>query len=398
MQLSQRALAVKGSVTLQIDTKAKEMKAQGIDVVSFGAGEPDFATPENIRKAAVEAMENGKTLYTPVPGEEALRKAICHKLAQDNGLHYQPKDIVVSNGAKHALFNSLQVLLNPGDEVLIPAPCWVSYPELTRMAGGVPVVIPGKAENRFKVTAQEMRPYITEKTKALILNTPNNPNGYVYTREELEEIAALAVETPFFVISDEIYEFIIYDGKKHVSIASLGEEIKKQTIVINGVSKTYAMTGWRIGYSACETEIASVISRFQSQATSNANSIAQHASIAALLGPHEERDKMVAEFAARRKKLLSLIEKIPPLSAVEPEGAFYVMMRVDALYGKKYKGQCIKDSMMLADLILTHAHVALVPGKAFDAPDYCRLSYATSMEQIEKGMQRVAEFVKEITD
>ena len=393
VQLSKRALAVQGSVTLQIDTKAKEMKAQGIDVVSFGAGEPDFPTPLNIRKAAVAAMEAGKTVYTPVPGEEVLRKAICEKLEKDNGLVYAPQDIVVSNGAKHALFNCLQVLIDPGDEVLIPSPCWVSYPELTKMAGGIPVFVPGREENGFKVTAEEIRGFITPKTKALILNSPNNPNGYVYTREELAGIAELAVETPFYVISDEIYEFIIYDGAQHVSIASLGDKIKEQTIVVNGVSKTYAMTGWRIGYTASARQIASVISRFQSQATSNANSIAQHASVEALRGPHMERDAMVAEFAKRRKHIITRISNIPPLSAVEPKGAFYVMMKVSGLYGKKYQDREITDSMSLADLLLTYAHVAIVPGKAFDAPEFCRLSYATSIENIDKGLDRIRDFI-----
>lgn len=396
MQVSSRAAGVVGSVTLEIDAKAKKMKADGIDVVGFGAGEPDFPTPQFVIDAAKDALDKGLTRYTPAAGLLELRQAICDKLQKDNGISYAPAQIVVSNGAKHALYNTFQAILEPGDEVLIPSPYWVSYPEMVKMAGGVPVFVPGAAENGFKPSLSALRAACTPRTVAMILNSPSNPTGAIYTREELEGIAALAVAKQFYVISDEIYEELTYDGAQHISIASLGEDIYQQTIVINGMSKAHAMTGWRIGYSAAPVPVAKVIANYQSHATSNANTIAQWASVAALTGPRDDLEAMVREFAARRDYLCDRIEAIPGLGCVRPGGAFYVMMRVSGLYGKSYEGQAIQNSMDFAGVLLDQAQVAVVPGVAFGADEYVRLSYATSRENIEKGMDRIAAFVQKL--
>lgn len=396
MQVSSRAAGVVGSVTLEIDAKAKKMKADGIDVVGFGAGEPDFPTPQFVIDAAKDALDKGLTRYTPAAGLLELRQAICDKLQKDNGISYAPAQIVVSNGAKHALYNTFQAILEPGDEVLIPSPYWVSYPEMVKMAGGVPVFVPGAAEDGFKPSLSALRAACTPRTVAMILNSPSNPTGAIYTREELEGIAALAVEKQFYVISDEIYEELTYDGAQHISIASLGEDIYQQTIVINGMSKAHAMTGWRIGYSAAPVPVAKVIANYQSHATSNANTIAQWASVAALTGPRDDLEAMVREFAARRDYLCDRIEAIPGLGCVRPGGAFYVMMRVSGLYGKSYEGQTISNSMDFAGVLLDQAQVAVVPGVAFGADEYVRLSYATSRENIEKGMDRIAAFVQKL--
>ena len=396
MQVSSRAAGVVGSVTLEIDAKAKKMKADGIDVVGFGAGEPDFPTPQFVIDAAKDALDKGLTRYTPAAGLLELRQAICDKLQKDNGISYAPAQIVVSNGAKHALYNTFQAILEPRDEVLIPSPYWVSYPEMVKMAGGVPVFVPGAAEDGFKPSLSALRAACTPRTVAMILNSPSNPTGAIYTREELEGIAALAVEKQFYVISDEIYEELTYDGAQHISIASLGEDIYQQTIVINGMSKAHAMTGWRIGYSAAPVPVAKVIANYQSHATSNANTIAQWASVAALTGPRDDLEAMVREFAARRDYLCDRIEAIPGLGCVRPGGAFYVMMRVSGLYGKSYEGQAIQNSMDFAGVLLDQAQVAVVPGVAFGADEYVRLSYATSRENIEKGMDRIAAFVQKL--
>lgn len=396
MEISKRCAAVKGSLTLAIDTKAKAMKAAGEDVIGFGAGEPDFDTPAHIRDAAKRAMDEGKTRYTPTPGEPALQKAICDKLLRDNGLTYEPSQIVVSNGAKQSLFNSFQALLNPGDEVLIPAPCWVSYPELIKMAGGVPVPVMGQPQNRFKTTAAELEKAITPHTKVILLNSPNNPNGYVYTREELAAIGAMLVKYDLYAVSDEIYEFLVYGGAEHISIASVSEEVKARTIVINGMSKAYAMTGWRVGYTASPVNVAKAMASFQSHSTSNINSIAQYAAIAALSGPDQELKSMVAQFSARRERLVQLINAIPGLSCVEPQGAFYVMMNISALFGKRCGEKPITDSITFTDALLEKAKVAVVPGIGFGADDYVRISYAVSMQNIDIGLERIAAFVKEL--
>ena len=393
MRISKRCQNIKGSVTLEIDAKAKEMKAQGLDVVGFGAGEPDFDTPEHIRRAAKDALDRGMTRYTPASGTMELKKAICAKFRRDNGLEYEPAQIVVSNGAKHSLFNSFQALLDDGDEVIVPGPYWVSYPELIRMAGGVPVIVQARAENSFKLLPCEIEAAVTDKTRAIILNSPNNPNGFVYTREELLDIGRLAVKHDFYIISDEIYEYLVYDGTEHVSIASLDEEIKERTITINGMSKAYAMTGWRIGYTASPTNVAKAMTAFQSHSTSNVNSIAQYAAIAALSGPDLELRSMVAEFAKRRECVCKLIEETPGLSCIKPMGAFYVMMNVSSLFGKGIDGRVIDGSTAFTELLLEHAKVAVVPGIGFGADAFVRLSYAVSMETLQEGFRRIRSFV-----
>lgn len=398
MRISQRCQRVTGSLTLAIDAKAKEMKQKGIDVVGFGAGEPDFDTPEHIRKAAKDALDLGKTRYTPAAGMPELRQAICDKLKRDNGLDYVPQQIVVSNGAKHSLFNSFQALLEEGDEVIVPGPYWVSYPEIVRMAGGVPVIVEGREENNFKPTIDDFRAVVTDKTRAVVINSPNNPNGFVFTREELQAIGDLAIEKDLSIVSDEIYEFLVYDGAEHISIASLSPEIKERTIVINGMSKAYAMTGWRIGYTASPLNAAKAMTNFQSHSTSCPNSIAQYAALTALSGPDDQLKSMVAEFDRRRRRIVELINEIPGLSCKPPKGAFYVMMNIGGVFGKRYNGAPIVDSMSFTQLLLDNSHVAVVPGAGFGADAYVRLSYATSMENIEKGLARIKEFVGKLTD
>ena len=398
MRISQRCQRVTGSLTLAIDAKAKEMKQKGIDVVGFGAGEPDFDTPEHIRKAAKDALDLGKTRYTPAAGMPELRQAICDKLKRDNGLDYVPQQIVVSNGAKHSLFNSFQALLEEGDEVIVPGPYWVSYPEIVRMAGGVPVIVEGTEENNFKPTIDDFRAGVTDKTRAVVINSPNNPNGFVFTREELQAIGDLAIEKDLSIVSDEIYEFLVYDGAEHISIASLSPEIKERTIVINGMSKAYAMTGWRIGYTASPLNAAKAMTNFQSHSTSCPNSIAQYAALTALSGPDDQLKSMVAEFDRRRRRIVELINEIPGLSCKPPKGAFYVMMNIGGVFGKRYNGAPIVDSMSFTQLLLDNSHVAVVPGAGFGADAYVRLSYATSMENIEKGLARIKEFVGKLTD
>lgn len=393
MKVSSRLAAIQGSVTLAIDAKAKAMKAAGIDVIGFGAGEPDFNTPAHICQAAKDALDQGKTRYTPAAGEPALRKAICSKLLRDNGLSYTPDQIVVNNGAKHSLFNAFQALLEPGDEVLVPSPYWVSYPELIKMAGGIPVAVMGDPENGFKTTALQFRNAITPKTRAIVLNSPNNPNGYVYTRGELEQIAQLLEDFDLYCVSDEIYEFLVYEGAEHISIASISPQAKERTIVINGMSKAYAMTGWRIGYTASPTNVAKAMTAFQSHSTSNVNSIAQCAAIAALSGPDLELRSMVAEFAKRRECVCKLIEETPGLSCIKPMGAFYVMMNVSSLFGKGIDGRVIDGSTAFTELLLEHAKVAVVPGIGFGADAFVRLSYAVSMETLQEGFRRIRSFV-----
>ena len=398
MRISQRCQRVTGSLTLAIDAKAKEMKQKGIDVVGFGAGEPDFDTPEHIRKAAKDALDLGKTRYTPAAGMPELRQAICDKLKRDNGLDYVPQQIVVSNGAKHSLFNSFQALLEEGDEVIVPGPYWVSYPEIVRMAGGVPVIVEGTEANNFKPTIDDFRAAVTDKTRAVVINSPNNPNGFVFTREELQAIGDLAIEKDLSIVSDEIYEFLVYDGAEHISIASLSPEIKERTIVINGMSKAYAMTGWRIGYTASPLNAAKAMTNFQSHSTSCPNSIAQYAALTALSGPDDQLKSMVAEFDRRRRRIVELINEIPGLSCKPPKGAFYVMMNIGGVFGKRYNGAPIVDSMSFTQLLLDNSHVAVVPGAGFGADAYVRLSYATSMENIAKGLARIKEFVGKLTD
>ena len=390
--ISKKAMGISPSPTLSIDSKFKEMKANGEDVVGFGAGEPDFDTPQHIKDAAIAAINAGKTKYTPAAGTLALRKAVADKFKRENGLDYKPSNIVVSNGAKHSLVNTFMAILNPGDEVIIPAPYWVSYPEMVKLADGVPVSIQTTEEDGFKVTADEIRAAITDKTKALILNSPSNPTGMVYTREELQAIAEVAVEKNIYVVSDEIYEHLIYEGE-HVSIASFNDKIKDLTIVINGVSKTYAMTGWRIGYAAANDEIAKAMANIQSHASSNPNSIAQEAAVAALTGGDEEILRMKRHFQKRRDFMVEMINSIDGVSCSMPHGAFYIMMNISKLKGKELYGTVITSSDDFAELFLKVAKVAVVPGRGFEAEDFVRWSYATSMDNMVEGLERLKIFL-----
>lgn len=396
MRLSQLAQSMTPSPTLAIDTKAKWLKAKGQDVVNFGIGEPDFDTPEFIKKAAVNAINQGFTKYTPVSGIVELKEAIARIFEEDYGLYYEPNQIMVSNGAKQCLYNALFCLCDPGDEVLIPAPYWVSYPEMVRFCRAKPVYVPTKEENDFRLDVEVIEPLINKNTKVLIINSPNNPTGSVYPRKDLVKIAELAVKHDLFVISDEIYDKLIYGGEKHVSIASLGPEIFARTLVVNGVSKAYAMTGWRIGFALGPKELISAMTNLQSHATSNPNSIAQKASLEALRNPERLASiaVMAREFDARRRRMVEMINQIPGLSCRMPSGAFYVMVNIRQSFGKSLHGFLIKDSSTFAEALLDEYKVAVVPGIAFGADDFVRLSYATSMANIEKGIQRIDEFMQ----
>lgn len=397
MELSKKAMSIKPSTTMAISSRAGEMKAAGLDVVSFGAGEPDFDTPAHISQAGIDAIKNGQTRYTPAAGMPELRQAVCGKLKRDNGLDYEPAQVVISNGAKHSLMNTFMAILNEGDEVIIPAPFWLSYAEMVRIAGGVPVIIYTKKENQFMMTKEELEHAYTEKTKAVVLTTPSNPTGQVMSKADLEMVAEFAVSHDILVISDEIYEKLIYDeGKEHISIASLSKEIYDRTIVINGVSKSYAMTGWRIGYAAAPLAIAKLMASLQSHMASNPNSIAQVATVAALNSPQDCVAEMCVEFKKRRDYIYEREEAIPMISALKPEGAFYLFADVSGTYGKEYEGQKIETAADFASILLEKKYVAVVPCADFGMPDYIRLSYATSMELIKKGMDRIEEMVKEL--
>lgn len=387
--LSRKAQNVSPSITLSIDSKAKQMKADGINVISFGVGEPDFTTPQNIKDAAIEAIRKGFTTYTPASGLPQLKQAICAKLKAENNLEYKSENIVVSNGAKHSLYNIFQAICNPGDEVIIPVPYWVSYPDMVKMADANPVFVNCTEENEFKIKRDDLLKAITTKTKAIILNSPSNPTGSVYTKSELEEIAKIAIEHNIFIVADEIYEKLTYEGEKHISIASLNDQIKDLTIVVNGMSKGYAMTGWRIGYTASHTTIAKAMGNMQSHATSNPNTIAQHASIEGLTGDQSSVEEMRIAFDERRKYMVQRINEIKGLSCITPKGAFYVMMNIKQLIGTTIKGIVINSSMDLSELLLEHANVAVVPGIAFGTDEFIRLSYATSLENIREGLNRI---------
>ncbi|MBQ9624925.1 MAG: pyridoxal phosphate-dependent aminotransferase [Clostridia bacterium] len=396
MALSQRALNVVGSITLKIDALAKQMKADGKDVIGFGAGEPDFDTPKYIIDAAKKAMDNGMTRYTPAAGMLNLKEAICQKLLNENGLSYVPKNIVVSNGAKHSLYNVFQAIVDAGDEVVIPSPYWVSYPEMVKLCGGVPVFVETHEKDGFLAKAEEIEKVITKNTKAILINSPSNPCGGVYDFDELKKIAEVAKKHELYIISDEIYEKLIYNGKKHYSIATVDEETKKLTIVVNGFSKAYAMTGWRLGYLAAPIEIASAISRMQSHETSNANSIAQWAGLEALKNGTKELNDMVNEFDERRKLAVKLINQTPHISCEAPDGAFYIMLNISEIIGTKYNSVEIVDSMDFASMLLEHECVAVVPGAAFGDDNFVRLSYAVSREKIEEGIKRIGNFVSKV--
>lgn len=396
LTLSKKAQAVKPSSTLEITAKAKELKAKGIDVVGFGAGEPDFNTPKNICDVACEAIQTGFTKYTPVPGIVELKQAICDKFEKFNHIKYEPNQIVVSNGGKHSLTNIFSAILNPGDEVIIPVPFWLSYPEIVKLEDGVPVFVEATKEQQFKVTAEQIEAACTDKTKAIILNSPSNPTGMLYTREELEAIAEVVVKRDIYVVADEMYEYLTYDGAEHISIASLNEEIYKRTITCSGVSKSYAMTGWRIGYTGSSAEIAKLMSSVQSHQTSNANSISQKATLEALSGPQDAMQAMTVEFDKRRKYMYERVSQMPLVSTLEPKGAFYVFIDVSKVLEKEYKGEKIATSGNLAKILIDDFKVAVIPCQDFGAPDYIRLSYAISIEQIGKGLDRIEELLKQL--
>lgn len=395
MELSAKYKSISPSSTLQIDSKYKAMKKAGEDVVGFGAGEPDFDTPQHIKDAAIKAINDGFTKYTPASGIIELKKAICKKFKEENGLEYGSENIVVSNGAKHSLMNALGALINPGDEVLFSSPYWVSYKEMVLISDGVPVVIDTKEADSFKFTAEELEAAITDKTKALILNTPSNPTGMVYRKEELEKIAEVVKKHDLYVISDEIYEHLIYDIVRPPSIATL-DGMKDRTIVVNGVSKTFAMTGWRIGYTAANAEITKLMANVQSHYTSNPNSIAQMATIAALEGPKDSIEKMKEAFNERRLYMVDRMNKIEGVSCIKPEGAFYVMMNISRLKGRKIDGKVINTSDDFAQGFLDKELVAVVPCSGFGNDDFVRWSYATSMENIKKGLDRLEKFIGEL--
>ena len=395
-RLAKRITSISPSLTLAISAKAKAMKAAGEPVISFSVGEPDFNTPQNIIDAAKKALDDGHTKYTPSSGLLPLRKAICEKFEKDNGLSYEPSQIIVSDGAKHSIFNACYAIVDEGDEVIIPAPYWLTYPEVVKVCGGVPVYVFGKKENKFKITAEELEQAITPKTKMLIFNSPSNPTGAVYTEEEVRAIAAVCEKHEIFVLADEIYEKLCYNGVKAFSIAKVSEKMKELTVTVNGVSKSYAMTGWRIGYLAAPKDVAKAIDSFQSHATSNACSIAQYATIEALASPEEDLQKMVDVFDCRRAKLLKLIEDIDGVSYVEPDGAFYVMLVVGGLYGKKYGDKVIDGSIAFSDALLDAEKVATIPGVSFGADDCIRLSYSLSESDIEEGLRRIKRFVNAI--
>lgn len=387
--LAQRVQRIKPSPTLAIDTKAKKMIAEGIDVVSFGAGEPDFDTPEHVKEAAVRALKAGKTKYTPVGGIPELKEAIVRKLKRDNGLDYTPDEILVSVGGKHALYNIAQALFEAGDEVIIPSPYWVSYPDQVLLNDATPVIIPTEEKDGFCIRPEVLEKSITSRTKAFILNSPSNPTGGAYSRERLEAIATILVQRNILCISDEIYEKIVYDGFRFVSIASLNPPIKNQTLTVNGASKVYSMTGWRMGYAAGPREIIEAMTKIQGQVTTNINSITQWACVEALNGPQDFLKEWVEEFRKRRDRIVKRFQSIPGVTCFKPQGAFYVFPNISAYFGKKYDGKVIRGSDDLAEYLLDKARVAVVAGSGFGAEGYIRLSYATSMVHIEKGMERI---------
>ncbi len=395
MKLARRVGSIQPSPTLAITSKAKAMKGEGIDVVGFGAGEPDFDTPEHIKAAAKKALDEGYTKYTPVPGSPQLKDAVIAKFKRDNGLEYKRENIIVSVGAKHSIYNVGQALFEEGDEIVIPAPYWVSYPDIALLAGATPVIVDTKEETGFKLSPEQLERAITSRTKCVILNSPSNPTGTAYTGEELKRIADVIVRKDVTVLSDDIYEKLVYDGFRFVSIASFGEEIKKRTIVVNGLSKAYSMTGWRIGYLAADKDLVEAINNIQSQSTSNPVSFCDKAAIEALNGPQDFLNAWVAEFDKRRRAIVDRLNRIPGVSCLLPQGAFYVFPNFSRLYGKKTPaGREIDGSSSLAAYLLEDHKVASVPGVAFGADECQRLSYATSMESIVKGIDRIEEAIK----
>jgi len=396
MKISQRAGLVKPSPTLAVTAKAKALKAKGIDVIGFGAGEPDFDTPAHIKDAAKKALDEGFTKYTPESGTDDLKQAVQKKFERDNGLKYELNQIIVSCGAKHSLYNLYQAVLDPGDEVVIVSPYWVSYPDMAFLAGAKPVFVQTKAASGFRPAAKDLEKALTRKTKLVVLNSPSNPTGAAIPEAELKKIAGVLEDGDFWIVSDEIYEKIVYDGFKQVSIASLSPKLFAKTITVNGLSKSHSMTGWRIGFAAGDKEVVKAMSTIQGQSTSNPTSFAQKGATAALLGGEDETQKMVREFNARREWIVKALNGLPGVSCHKPEGAFYVFPDFSAYLGKSFMGKEIKNSTELSEYLLDEAKVAVVMGSAFGAEGFLRLSYATSMNNLQEGLKRIAAALKNL--
>ncbi|MDY6096120.1 MAG: pyridoxal phosphate-dependent aminotransferase [Oscillospiraceae bacterium] len=394
--ISKIAAAVSPSATLAVNALAKKMRAEGKDVVGFGTGEPDFETPDRISYAGIRAICDGQTKYTPAAGIVPLRKAVCKRLKEDYDLDYDETQVVVASGAKHSVYLALAVLVDPGDEVILPAPYWVSYYEMIRLVGGVPVVVTAGEDQNFKITAEQLEAAITEKTKAVMINNPSNPTGAIYTKEELQALADVCVRHDLFIIADEIYDKLIYDGARFTSIPTLGEDVKAHTILINGVSKTYSMTGWRVGYAVAEKPVASAMSSYASHSTGAPATMAQYAAQEALEGPQDEVEAMRKVFEERRNYLVSRMNAMDGVSCLTPNGAFYVMMNLEQLFGKTIDGEVIATADDFARLFLEKSMVAVVSCTAFGAPSFVRWSYATSMENIQKGMDRLEQFLAKV--
>ncbi|MDQ6860569.1 MAG: pyridoxal phosphate-dependent aminotransferase [Verrucomicrobiota bacterium] len=385
MEISERASRLTPSLTLSIDAKAKAMKAEGLDVCGFGAGEPDFDTPEHIKEAAIAALQSGMTKYTPSAGLPELRQAIAEKLQIDNGLTYKPSQVVVSNGAKHSCYNAILATCQEGDEVIIPAPYWVSYPDMVRLAGAEPVIVQTSERNGWKMRAEDFENAMTPRTKMVIMNSPNNPSGAVYTREEIEGIVNIAADEDIYILSDEIYEKLVYDDVKHTSTASISKEAYDITITVNGFSKAYAMTGWRLGYLAAPENVAKAVDSIQSHSTSHPTSFAQRGALAALKGDQQPLSDMREEFDMRRNYMYDRLTKIPNITCVKPQGAFYILVNISQLG---------LNSQNFADRLLSKANVAVIPGAAFGDDRTVRLSYATSIDIIKKGLDRFQDFCR----
>ena len=396
--LSKLASAVNPSSTMAIDSLYKSMKAQGIDVVGFGAGEPDFPTPDNIKEACVQALRENKTKYTASSGIMELKQAVCYRMKEDCGLSYQPENVVVASGAKHNVYLTVRALVDPGDEVVIPAPYWVSYSEIVAMCGGIPVIAQTKESDEFKLTPQELDAAITDRTKCVLFNSPSNPTGMMYTREELRALADVCIRRDVYIIADEIYYKLVYDGREFVSMAALGEDVKERTIVINGVSKSYAMTGWRIGYSLAPAHISKIMSNYVSHSTAAPSTLSQWAAVEALTGPQNQVEEMRRAFEQRRNYMVERVNAMEGVSCLKPEGAFYIMMNISRILGRSLEGEVIDTCDKFAKLLLEKGLVAVVPGSGFDAPEYVRWSYATSMENIKAGMDRLERFLKLLDD
>jgi aspartate aminotransferase len=396
MKLAERLGEIKPSLTLAVDAKAKAMKKAGQDIVSFGVGEPDFDTPEHIKEAAIQALKEGFTKYTPVSGIDELKEAVTDRFKEDLGLNYGLNEVIITCGGKHALYNIAQALWGPGDEIIVPAPYWVSYPPMIYLAGATPVILATKEENEFLVTPEALKSAITPNTRAIILNSPSNPTGSVYSREDLEGLAQVILDHDLTVISDDIYDKILFDGLSFTNLAMLDPRLKERTLIVNGVSKTYAMTGWRIGYVTGPRDVIVAIDKIQSHSTSNPTSIAQKASVTALKGPQDFIAAMVSEFDRRRNTIVNRLRTLPGVKTARPKGAFYVFPNFSAYYGRKNGNRVISGSLDLADYLLEKAQIAVVPGVAFGEDGCLRFSYATSQGQIEKGLDRLEKALREL--